>query len=64
MAGWLVLFHPLHPSWSMDRFRFPLGNPDNEWITGGKERAKVGSKLSGLLGDPDYRGITVLVIDS
>ena len=64
MAAWLVLLHSLHLSWSMDHFGFPPGDPDNEWITGEKERVTVGPKLSGLQGDPDYCGTTVLVIDS
>lgn len=64
MAGWSVLLHSPHMSWSMHRFRFPPDDPDNDWITGGKERATVGSKLSGIPGDPDYRGTTILVIDS
>ena len=38
---------------------FPPGDPDNDRITGVKERATVGPKVSGLPGEPDYQGITV-----
>jgi hypothetical protein len=64
MAGWFILFHPPHISRSMGRFRYPPGDPDNDWITGAKERPTVGPKLPGLPRDPDYRGTTVLVTDS
>ena len=56
-------FTPQHLSRSMGCFRFPPGDPDNDWITGGKESATVGPKSSGLPRDPAYRGTTVLVID-
>jgi hypothetical protein len=48
--------HPRHQSWSTDCLWFSIGDSDNDRITGVKERAAVGPKLSGLPGDPDYRG--------
>jgi hypothetical protein len=70
-TGWLLLRHARHKSWSADCFRFtPLGDPDNDRITGGggEERVIFSPKLSGLSKgvpdylSPDYRGTTVSVI--
>jgi hypothetical protein len=43
----------------MDCLGVSPSNPDKHWITRMKERATVGSKLSGLPWDPDYQASTV-----
>ena len=52
------------PVFKYGSFQISPGDPDNDWITGGKERVTVGPKSSGLPGDPDCCGTTVLVTDS
>jgi len=63
--GWLARHASLPtPVLEYGSFQISPGDPNNDFITGRKERATVGSKLSGIHGDPVYRGTTVLVIDS
>jgi len=64
MAGWLVLLHPCNYLGKWIVSDFSPGDPDNDWITGGKEMVTVGPESSGLPRDPDCCGTTVLVTNS
>ena len=46
---------------STDCLKFSPGDPVTVRITGGNQRVIIGQKYTGLSGDPDFRGITVVM---
>jgi hypothetical protein len=57
VKDWLALHMlPMPPVWE---YGLSAGDLDSDWITGGRERAIVGPKLSGFYGDLDCQGTAV-----
>jgi hypothetical protein len=53
--GWLVPLQPRYQSRTKDCLRFSAGNPENDRITGMKERATFGPKLPLQPRDLEFR---------